>query len=182
MNSFSNDEWYKQIRLHYGDRKAERSGVPLISHIDEGLIVLDLLGASKRAKQAYCIHPMMQGDSDLAEWFSSPDWLERLYAPDHNAEVIVLAMEYRSVANEYLSTRQISDISEIRLSPLSEVNMMLIADKIQNRKDFEKYHKGTHPRSDELDQYFKNWMERLGISEEKYRQVCHEIAIGDVTV
>ena len=172
-----NDDWYEQIRLHYGDRTAERSGVPLIFHIDEGLIVLGLLGATERAKKAYCIHPMMQGDSDLVEWFSGPDWLERLYGPDNNAEVVVLAMEYRSVANEYLSTREIEDISEIRLSPLNEVNIMLAADKIQNRKDFEKYHRGTHPRSDALDRYFKNWLRRLGISEERYEVICKDIEL-----
>jgi len=44
-------------------------------------------------------------------------------------------MEYRSVANDYLSTRIISDVQEIRLSPLPDVQDMLIADKVQNYKD-----------------------------------------------
>jgi len=177
MKDFSQDDWYKQIEAHYGDETAKRSKIRLMDHINDGLIILDLLGASERAKQAYCIHPMTQSDSDLSEWFNGPDWLERLYSADHNAEVIVLAMEYRSVANEYLSTREIEDISEIRLSPLHEVNIMLVADKIQNRKDFEAHHKGTHARSDKLDQYFKNWLERLGISEGRYSEICDEVAL-----
>lgn len=74
------------------------------------------------------------------------------------------------MANEYLSTRSITNIDEIRLSPLKVVNDMLIADKIQNRKDFELYHEGKHPRSEELAQYFRNWLERLGISEEFYQE------------
>ena len=46
---------------------------------------------------------------------------------------------------------------------LPEVRDMLIADKIQNYKDFLFYHKGTHPRSRELEEYFKNWFGILGI-------------------
>ena len=52
---------------------------------------------------------------------------------------------------------------------------ILIADKIQNRKDFELYHLGKHERSDELDSYFKNWLERLNISEEFYQETKNEL-------
>jgi len=48
---------------------------------------------------------------------------------------------------------------------------MLVADKVQNRKDFLAYHKGTHARSDELDYYFKLWLRRLDISEERYQEL-----------
>jgi hypothetical protein len=47
---------------------------------------------------------------------------------------------------------------------------MLIADKIQNRKDFELYHKDIHERSDELKQYFFNWLWRLGVWEGNYQE------------
>jgi len=53
---------------------------------------------------------------------------------------------------------------------LKEVNDMLISDKIQNRKDFEIYHLGKHERSSQLDQYFKNWLTKLDISEEQYQE------------
>ena len=76
---------------------------------------------------------------------------------------IMLAMEYRRVANAYLSTRKIESISEIELSPLKEVQQMLIADKIQNNKDFRLYNR-DHPRYDELCQYFDNWLDRLEIT------------------
>jgi hypothetical protein len=52
---------------------------------------------------------------------------------------------------------------------------MLIADKIQNRKDFELYHLGKHERSSELDSYFKNWLERLDITEEFYQETKKEL-------
>jgi hypothetical protein len=85
-------------------------------------------------------------------------------------------MEYRRVANNYLSKRMINSIDEIELSPLKDVNDMLIADKVQNRKDFELYHLDTHERSDVLDQYFKNWLIRLGITEERYQELVKLIS------
>jgi hypothetical protein len=61
------------------------------------------------------------------------------------------------------------------LSPLEEVNKMLVADKIQNRKDFEIYHKENHPRAVELDKYFKNWLLKLSVTEEKYQSYCQNL-------
>ncbi len=61
--------------------------------------------------------------------------------------------------------------NEIRLSPIIEVNQMLMADKLQNRKDFEIYQEGIHERSSELKQYFMNWFKRLEISEEMYQNI-----------
>jgi hypothetical protein len=53
-------------------------------------------------------------------------------------------------------------------SVMAEVNEMLVADKVQNRKDFLLYHRGKHERSDALDLYFRRWLERLGVSEERF--------------
>lgn len=150
-------EW-TLIQRHYGDNRANRSQVPLINHIIEGVEVLDRLGSNFYARGAFCIHPMVQSDADLNANF---DMLRKSVS----ADVLALAIEYRSVANEYLSHRKISSIDEIRLSPLVDVNDMLIADKVQNYKDFLLYHNGTHPRSIELNQYFQNWIERLDCRE-----------------
>lgn len=38
---------------------------------------------------------------------------------------------------------------------------MVLADKIQNRKDFRLYHKGKHKRSKQLSAYFDIWIEFL---------------------
>ena len=80
-----------------------------------------------------------------------------------------MAIEYRNIANAYLSFKPSE--YDFQLSPLEDVNTMLIADKIQNSKDFEIYHKGTHPRSERLEEYFGQWLKKLGVSEEKYREV-----------
>lgn len=146
-------EW-NMILNHYGERRAERSKVPYINHIIEGVAILRYIEASTQAKAAFCIHPLVQADADLLENFD-------LVRKSIGSDVLMLAMEYRSVANEYLSRRMVFSLDEIRLSPLKDVNDMLIADKVQNYKDFILYHHGTHPRSKELHEYFKNWLDRL---------------------
>jgi len=158
-----NCEEYKIISKFYGDKKANRSGVTLMNHIDEGLFVLEEIGASDVAKRAYCLHPIVQDDESLNN--------NKHLLSNIDSEVIIASIEYRSVANEYLSKRSIESIEEIRLSPLKDVNDMLIADKIQNRKDFDKHHLGKHERSLELHQYFINWFIRLGISEQFYDNI-----------
>lgn len=157
---------YKMISLFYGDRVAKRSQVPLMNHINEGLVVLDRISSSDAAKRAFCVHPMLQADADLKA-------NKHLYL---EPEIMMLAMEYRNIANAFLSDK-IPEYryQNIKLSPLYEVNDMLIADKVQNRKDFITYHKGTHARSEELDIYFEKWMVALDISEETYNSLCKAI-------
>lgn len=154
---------YQLIRESYGTRTTERSKVPLINHIDEGLIVLNELNANTATLDAYCLHPLVQHDHDLKTNY-------QIISQNIDAFTVLLAMEYRSVANEHLSRS--NPETEIRLSPLHEVTQMLIADKVQNRKDFDLYHKGTHPRSQELEQYFARWLTRLNVSEEFYQHLC----------
>lgn len=158
-----NTDEYKMISSYYGNKKASRSKVFLMNHIDEGISVLKKIKASENAIKAYCLHPILQSDEDLSKnfkdlefWGDSPEAIQ--------PKVLILAMEYRSVANEYLSKRKISSIDEIRLSPLKDVNDMLIADKVQNYKDFLLHHKESHSRSKELDEYFNNWFKRLGVN------------------
>ncbi len=138
----------------------------LIAHIDEGLAILERLGASSLAMRAFCLHPLVQGDAELATHG------DQLAALSTDVTVVALAFEYRNIANATLSTRSIATAADIPLSPLAEVNAMLVADKVQNRKDFIACHRGTHPRSDALDRYFALWLERLGISEERYRELA----------
>ena len=162
---------YQVISDFYEGDTAKRSGVQLMNHIDEGLYILNKIGASDIAKRAYCIHPILQSDEMLSDNFS----YNMVIAPLRDPLVLIAAMEYRSVANEYLSKKEIASIDEIRLSPLKDVNDMLIADKIQNRKDFELYHLDKHPRSKELELYFKNWMDRLGIDENLYQEIKNDL-------
>jgi len=158
---------YDMISDFYQGDKASRSGVAFMNHIDEGLYILNYINASETAKKAYCLHPMLQSDTDLTMN------IDKFQGIDSN--VIITAVEYRSVANEYLSSREIHNLSEIRLSPLEDVNNMLIADKVQNKKDFMLYHKGIHPKSNTLEHYFDNWLAALG-SEHLYVLCLQQIS------
>lgn len=160
---------YTAIQKAYADDRANRSQVFFMNHIDEGLTILSAIGASDAAKRAYCLHPLLQNDKDLAVNY-------QLVADTMPAYHVMLAMEYRSVANEYLSRDVDLRVNprvfgHIRLSPIKDVNDMLIADKVQNCKDFELYHKGTHPRTEYLERYFDQWLRRLNIKH-RYRELC----------
>lgn len=163
FEAFTYNIAYKTISKFYGDKKTERTGVPLMDHIDEGLRVLISLDAPHDALCAYCLHPIYQNNSDLFQAYNDtkPNSLISL-------KIMILTMEYRNIANAYLSTRHIDSIEDIQLSPLPEVNIMLLADKIQNHKDFKLYHSDTHPRAKELEEYFQNWFKRLCVSDEEY--------------
>ena len=147
---------YDLISKFYGSRTAKRSGVPLINHINEGLIILDHIGSTDVVKGAYCIHPLFQSDENLIE-------NKGMDLTGVSTESIILTMEYRRVANSYLRFSSISSFVGISLQEIKE---MLIADKIQNYKDF---YKKSHFNSLEFGQlynYFHVWFGILGIPED----------------
>jgi hypothetical protein len=163
--SIANSREYQAIATHYGERTAKRSGVRLMRHIDQGISILEAIGASERAMRAFCLHPLVQADDDLAASYP------RIAELSDDPHVIVLALEYRHIANATLSTREIAGADDISLSPLAEVNQMLVADKVQNRSDFLAHHASTHPRAADLARYFECWLLRLGIDEARYRSL-----------
>jgi hypothetical protein len=164
------EQAYQTVKAHYGDRKAERSGVPLIYHIDEGLTVLGMMDSSSATKAAWCLHPLFQADPDLRK---------NLHVANNvDGWTMMLVMEYRNQANAWLSDK-IADHSIYSTSgleckvpaysligypsfgPLPGVREMLVADKVQNYKDFKLYHADTHPRRHQLTLYFETWLSAL---------------------
>ena len=154
---------YRAIAERYGEQRARRSGARLINHIDEGIALLAHLGAGEQPMRAFCIHPLLQSDADLAA--------ADLAALSDDIVVMALAMEYRSVANAYSSSMGARTPADIRLSPLTAVNDMLRADKVQNDKDFLRFHDGVHAHSDRLHRYFQAWLRRLGVWE-RFEALC----------
>ena len=155
---------YKLVQKFYGDQRAERSKVPYIYHIDEGLAILNSLGSNHNTKEAFALHPILQVDEDFIENKTMD------FSPVP-AESLILAMEYRRVANSYLST---SHPSQFVGFSCPEIREMLIADKVQNYKDFIRYHAspskngaGLHPKSKELFEYFDYWFKLLDIDYSK---------------
>lgn len=161
---------YRAIEEEYDRRTAQRSGVPLMHHIDEGLAVLRWIGAAEEALLAFCLHPLLQEDAAHA---ANLPRVRELTAP----RVLALALEYRRVANAALSARPMESAAEIELSEMAEVNQMLVADKVQNRKDFILHHRGRHARSEALDLYFRRWLERLGVSEARFAELFEALQV-----
>lgn len=159
---------YQMVQQYYGETCTDRTGIHMMNHIDEGIFILDQIGASELAIRAYIIHPLLQSDGDMLAFFGGDG--PEVIPP----RVLLLATEYRNIANAHLSYHK-SGSDSFLLSPLKDVNDMLIADKIQNRKDFELYHSDTHPRAARLEQYFTEWLEKLGVSEERYLKMKQEI-------
>lgn len=166
MKDVENFKEFFAICSFYKDKTTKRSMIPLINHITEGVYILEKLDCCDKTVKAYCLHPIFQEDSNYTDNYYQ-------YISD-DPIVMTYVMEYRNIANAYLSTRLISDISQIKLSPIQEVNHMLIADKIQNRKDFEIYHK-NHERYKELSIYFSNWFKALSISDNFYKEIVEDL-------
>ena len=152
---------YQATKLHYGERRATRSGLLLMTHIEEGIQILVDLDASLDAMKAFCLHPLCQADVDL----------QRNFRPErYDGDVVCLAMEFRNAANRYLPIH--GPKTSIRLSPLKAVNDMLIADKVQQRKDLTEYPIRDADERLRVDHYLSRWLLALGVSQEKYNQQC----------
>jgi hypothetical protein len=172
---------YLAIAAHYAGRHAARSRVPYLVHIDEGLLVLHAIGATPRARRAFCLHPLVQTDEDLAATWP------RLAELSDDRRVLGLALEYRLIANATLSTtspgivRDPDNIAAIPLGPLVDVHDMLRADKVQTYKDFLRYHSTSHPQAAALDAYFRAWLARLSIDDRELVRLFAVIERGNVT-
>jgi len=169
---FTQAREYRAIERHFGGRRAARSGVLYMNHIDEGLAVLRDLGATERAKRAWCIHPMVQLDADLPASYAD------LGALSDDPAVLVLAMEYRNIANAHLSRHEVASSADIAMSPLAEVGDMLRADKVQNYKDFLLYHRDSHPRAAALHRYFRQWLEHLSVDGDRFARWFGSLQVG----
>lgn len=160
--------WY-MVQEFYGAKRAERTGLPLINHIEEGVKVLVELNASPEVIDAFIIHPVYQT-------LDNPDdtLLVKGNSRHLHPKAIEFAKAYKETANSYLCKPHYrGPEDEIRLSEFWQVNLMLVADKVQNRKDFELHYehqedKEVFNRTEELAQYFKNWLKALGVPESVY--------------
>jgi hypothetical protein len=168
---------YRLIRESYAGKVARRSGVAYLNHVHEGVYVLvRTTGWRERVVGAYCVHPIFQSDRWLAQVLEGGIDVSGL-----RREEVVLAMEYRRVANAYVSTMRPRGVEGIALSPVEEVNAMLVADKVQNKKDFMRHvykrvGRGSYERASErYVAYFDSWLERLGVSAEMYRVLEREL-------
>ena len=144
---------YELIKEYYGSKVAKRSGLPLINHIDEGIRILERLEASTTAIQAFCLHPIIQ---DASSPLNKAMEIEELA----DSSAIVLALEYAITANQYLPKHCKSTQDLLPYIPNLEVKQMLIADKVQNFKDFYRTFSTRQYECNyqKLKMYFSNWL------------------------
>lgn len=162
---------YITISKYWCGKHAKRSGVPYMNHVDEGLAIINMIYGFEQhtyAAQIFALHGVLQEyyKEGICDEYNPYELRPNRLLSHIDAEVVIGAMEYRAVANSYLAHHD--NDTPIVLSEDPNVNIALVADKIQNRKDFELYHKGKHKNSDRLDEYFKQWLKALNISEKMY--------------
>lgn len=155
------------VATFYGAKTSRRGAIPLMNHIDQGLLIMQERGSDEAAQAAFCLHPMVQNDEELSANF------EVILSKGFNSKTLAYLFEYRNIANQGLRGATNPDLLNI---PLSGVFEMLVADKVQNRYSFEKYHLNTHPHRTELGDYFAAWLKRLQITELQYE---HYVSLFD---
>jgi hypothetical protein len=103
--------------------------------------------------RAFCLHPLVQ--NGLLQ--PNPDILSSY----------LVAEEYSIAANSYLCRSENDTMSIAKLRKRlgdnlsQEAAFMLLADKVQNQKDFRLHHWFSHERRFQLDRYFEIWIDTL---------------------
>ncbi|MBO1317716.1 hypothetical protein [Acanthopleuribacter pedis] len=124
-----------------------------MNHIHEGLTLLTAMNASHIAHEAFCLHPIFQDNPKM-------DQHQNL-----NPRSVALAKAYAETANAFLLPRYMAGQAPQIAHIGTDLKHMLIADKIQNRKDFIQYHQNSHPQSSALSGYFDCWLHHLGVDQ-----------------
>ncbi|CAN1212638.1 hypothetical protein TUMEXPCC7403_20700 [Tumidithrix helvetica PCC 7403] len=178
LDSIADKPFYRLIQQKYKGKVAQRSGVSYMNHIQEGAYILQLIyGNNEDLIEAFCLHPIFQSDKLLSQLFSDSSSELSLISP----HAIILGMEYRRVAGNYTIKNKIKSFNSIEIGPLDKVHKMLVADKIQNKKDFMKYLYLKHDRpsyhkvSEHVIQYFDSWLNCLSVSQEMYKEIVEQV-------
>lgn len=182
LDSIANNPFYKLIQQKYKGKVARRSGVSYMNHIQEGAFILQLIyGNNEDLMEAFCLHPIFQNDKSLSQLLSDESSELSLITP----HAIILGMEYRRVTSNYKIKNKIKSFDSIEIGPLEQVHKMLVADKIQNKKDFMKYMYFKHDRlsyqkaSEHGLQYFDSWLNRLSVSQEMYTEIVEQVELNN---
>jgi hypothetical protein len=144
---------YRVIQKEWS-QKTDSKGSPYMWHIDMGLAYLISQGASDAVKVAWCIHPLVQDNKDLKRNY------KKMLGCLTN-EAVMLVIEYRHQANWFSTHSTLNKAPKKNL--LSEIILMLKADKLQNAWNLHTYRK-DHKNYKELTAYFNIWFSALNIN------------------
>jgi len=171
MQNIENYEEYKLAERILTPLQARRAGVSYFTHVKQGLAIMDAYVQHEDypaiaydpiiEKLAFCLHPLIQKVEDFKD-----NYYELKVC---NPLCVALAVEYRWTANLGLRPILEANGSSISLSEFNAVNLMLIADKVQNYYEFLKYARPQLIKEDKrIDLYFRHWLSRLDIDDKKY--------------
>lgn len=161
-------KYYNVISEFYKDKQTSK-GIPYINHIDEGVGHLENLHVSDVIVNAFILHPFVQCvnlQGTYKECLLTEKELEKhINIFEIKPEIAYELLLYRKFANSYLCRPETDNYSIIEayedvkeLANYQGTIRMLIADKLQNFKDFLLYRKDNHPRSMYLNTYFTYWL------------------------
>lgn len=151
-------KYYDMIQDMWKDQ-TDREGTRYMQHIDLGIAWLFKNKASNAVINAWCIHPIAQDVKTLKANY------DKLIGLD--SEAILLTIEYRNQANQY-STRNMLE-GYPKTSTLDGVKTMLKADKLTNYWHLVR-NRPNHERAESLEEYFKTWLQALGVTDEEKRE------------
>lgn len=163
-------KYYKVIEEFYKDKTTSK-GIPYINHIDEGVGHLENLHVSDVVINAFILHPFVQCvnlQGTYKDCLLTEKELEKhINIFEIKPEIAYELLLYRKFANSYLCRPDTDGYSfeeaysnvEQLINYQSTIRM-LIADKLQNFKDFLLYRQ-DHPRAKQLTIYFTYWLKIL---------------------
>lgn len=136
----------KIISKYYEGKVAKRTGIPYINHIYEGCRLIE----DEEDRLAFMIHPIFQdgkeGEVDLSTVKKS---------------IQKLAKEYADIANSYLPKDYLNEPP----TEFGAVRYLLVADKMQNYKDFSNNKDVfSKEKQKQLDIYFRKWFKALDVN------------------
>ena len=162
--------YYNVIDNFYKDMSTSK-GVPYINHINEGVIHLENMKVSNNVVNAFILHPFVQCVNLKGTYkdclLTEKELEKHINIFEIEPEIAFDLLLYRKYANSYLC-RESTDNYSINeafnnikgIVKYPNTIKMLIADKLQNFKDFLQYRQ-DHPRKVYLNNYFTHWLNIL---------------------
>lgn len=168
---------YIAISSLYNNKKARRTQIPYMKHIDDGVKILQHLGVTDpEVYDAWLLHPLIQTMSiNQVEAFLSSYGLPPLHS-GVSLNTIALAKQYADVANSFLPNvvdQNLHHTFNIYIA-CPKLKALLIADKVQNYVDFCMSSDMGYFDEEPDDyvpnrmEYFNMWLGRLDIDESNF--------------
>lgn len=167
MNKY---KYYSVIDNFYKGMSTSK-GVPYINHINEGIVHLENMKVDDTVINAFILHPFVQCVNLKGTYkdclLTEKELEKHINIFEIEPEIAFELLLYRKYANSYLC-REATDNYDINdafedvkgLAKYRNTVKMLIADKLQNFKDFLLYRQ-DHPRKEFLNRYFTIWLNIL---------------------